>query len=289
MNMMRYYKMKMYGGRSLLARLIDFVFVRMLLLFVLFIVFLYLSRSIKAAILISVFLTAAFSLILTLVKRKRVIKYMEKDMERIRRKCLLEQLTLMKTCDFAVYIDRLLGGGLCDITYNDDGFAAKHQNNAIYVFQNHPKNPCGVSEVLRALRMSGDTQSVVVISLSEYTTDAKTFANSVPEKMALIPGEKVLQIAKEKDMLPDEQAAKENAQNEMKASFVTLDKVKNAAFGRAKTKGYILCGLIVMIWPLVSGFQFYYPIISIVCFLMAFFSYRKSKQAKEETADIGIS
>jgi hypothetical protein len=282
--LIRYYKKKLYGGRSIIARSIDFIILRSLVMFLIFLAFLYFSRSLKAAILISIFLTLAISLILALIKRNRIIRFIEKDTLRIKQKCLLETLTMMNAEDFVSYMSRLFED-LTDYKITDDGFIAMSKGMALYAFHNHPSALCSIDSVLKAARYSNPKVSII-ISLSEFEKSARTFCTG--NDIKLITGEQVLQQAAKKNMLPDEEAAQERAKNEMRNAIITLDALKKAAFSRTKVKAYIFCGIVVMCWPFVMGFRIYYPIISIICFVMAALTFRKNKY-HEESHDVGIS
>jgi len=266
------------------ARVIDYVVLRLMLLFALFGVLLYFSRAIVVSLLIAIFITTAISLALVLVRRGRIRRYIERDMLRIKQKCLLEELTLMESGAFCDYISRLFDG-LRGITPLEDGFVAEKKGAVFRVFQNHPSALCDADDILKICRQHGGGQAVVV-SLGEFSDAAKTFGSSLG--MRLISGKTVLKMAAEKDMLPDEEAAQEKARREMSETIITLDKLKQHAFDKAKVKAYIICGLVVMAWSFVMGFRIYYPIIAIVCFIMAALTFRRNK-SHEESQSIGIS
>ena len=140
---------------------------------------------------------------------------------------------------------------------------------------------------MRAYRTLNDNKSIIIVSLSDFSKDAKTFCANINDKVMLLSGEDILNMADSKDMLPDEKQANERVVKEMNETIVTLKKVKNTAFGRAKVKAYVICGIVIMCWPLVSGFRFYYPIIAVICFVMAFISYKKSHREANQP-HIGI-
>ncbi|MDD5017473.1 MAG: hypothetical protein PHO15_05170 [Eubacteriales bacterium] len=211
---------------------------------------------------------------------------MQKDLQRIRQKCLLETLTLMDAGEYAEYMGRIFENSNVSIT--GDGFTAEHKGRYIYAFHNHPSSECGVTELLRAYRALKDKQKITIVSLSDFSDDAKKLCISLPAEIHLVPGKDVLILANKLGMMPDEETAKEKAEKEMNETIITFEKLKKSAFGRTKVKGYIICGIVVMCWPFVSGFRFYYPLIAIICFAMAILTYRKNRQAKE-SSDIGIS
>jgi hypothetical protein len=280
----RYYKKQIYGGRSMVARFMDYVVLRFMLLFTLFIVLLYFSRSIMTALLIAIFITTAVSLVLVLFRRRKIRLYIDHDLLRIKQKCLLEELTLMNEDEFAAYVSRLFDG-LDEVTLIEDGFSAM-KNGAIYhVFQNHPSVKCDVDDLLKVCR-NHRGQNIVIVALGEFSESAKTFSSG--QNISLVTGKSVLRMAAERDMLPDEETAQEKARREMRESIVTLDRLKQHAFNKTKVKAYMLCGLVVMGWSLVIGFRIYYPIIAVICFVMAAVTFHRNK-SHEESHGIGIS
>jgi len=278
--LIRYYKKQIYGGRSVVARVIDYVVLRFMLLFTLFVVLLYFSRAIVVSLLIAIFITIAICLALVLVRRNRIRRYIERDILRIKQKCLLEELTLMESGAFCDYISRLFDG-LQNITPLEDGFLAEKEGAVYRVFQNHPSALCDADDILK-IRRQRRNERIIIVSLGEYSDAAKTFGSSLG--MRLVSGQTVLKMAAEKDMLPDEEAAQEKARREMSETIITLDKLKQHAFDKTKVRAYILCGLVVMAWSFVMGFRIYYPIIAIVCFVMAALTFRRNKSHEESQA-----
>lgn len=279
----RYYKRQIYGGRSTLGRILDFVVFRAMLLFVIFLVMLQASRSLTVAILIAVFVTAAISLALTLLKRRREEKFLAKDMVRIQRKCLLESLTLMSFSEFQEYIAKLFDGQIEDIKPIVGGFRGKYKDMVLFALHNHPSAKCSVDEVLGIYRHGKNSKRIILVSLSDMEDEAHKMCKRMPCEMVLVCGDAVLDLAAKKEMLPDEQSAMEKAEKEMKETIVTLKQVKKHALSKVKIKGYVLCGIAVMLWPLVTGFRFYYPIITVICFVLAIVTYKKSRAAEESS------
>lgn len=283
--LLRYYKKKMHGGRTLVARAIDFVMLRAFLFFVIFVIVLYLSLSTTVALLISIFLTAAVSLAAFAWDRRKVEKYITKDMLRIKQKCLLEKLTFMDIRAYADYLNDIYGGNITDVALLDDGFTGTYKGAGFYAFHNHPDGECTVGDALKIYRLFENKEKFIIVSLSEFCGDAQSMLAAAPKSIELINGKSVLKMAQSKGMLPDEAEAEEQAIKEMNATIVTLENLKESAFSKTKIKGYIICGIVIMCWPLVTGFRIYYPIIAIACFAMAIITYKKSKQ-HDEGADL---
>ena len=274
----RYYRKKLSGGRSMFARATDYIMLRSVILTVIFIIMLQLSHSLTVAIPVAVLITVAASTVMYLFRRKKAEKYFEKDLQRIREKCLLESLTLMNEQEYTDYIARIFPG-MESVQPIPGGFLATNKDIRMAVLHNHPKSDCGVADIVNAFRLCNSKEKITLISLSEFTDDAKKFADSA--SITLISGPEVLHIAGKKGLLPDEASAEQRAREEMEEAAVTMDRVRRYAFSRTKVRAYILCGIVTLIWPLFGIWRIYYPIISALCFVLAFISYKRGKHTQE--------
>lgn len=286
--LLRYYKKKMRGGRTLVARAVDFFVFRAFLFSFIFVIVMYLTLSTTAALLISAFLTAAASLAAMAYNKRKTEKYIAKDMQSIKRKCLLEKLTFMDADKYTQFINGLFDGRITDIGLTGDGFYGICGGEAFYAFHNHPGGECSLSDALKVYRLFENKDKFTILSLGEFSEEAEAMLSSVPKSVETVGGKRVLEIAEAKGMLPDEAEAEERALKEMRAAIVTLENLKESAFSRTKIKGYIICGVVIMCWPVVTGFRIYYPIIAIACFAMAIITYKKSKQ-RDESSDADAS
>lgn len=282
----RYYMKKINGGRTLVARLLDFLIFRIVLMIALFIVLLQLSRSLTTALLVSLFLTLAVSLILYCIRQRRTERLIEKDLKKLKEKCLLETLTFLNPQEYAEYMNKLLGG-LDNISLNDVGFSAEKNGVLVFVFHNHPTVMCEVGDVLHLLRTKNHKR-MSFVSLSDFSEPMKALCQNATQSIKLISGADVLTLAANADMMPDEEVAQQKAEEEMSQTVITFSKLKESALSRKKVKAYMFCGIAAVVWPFVTGFRFYYPIIAAVCFALAIFTHRKNLQAPQ-THDTGIS
>ncbi len=278
--MIRYYQKKMHGGRSIVARGIDCVFFRLFIATILFSVLLYLSRSFAVSLLIALLLTTAASLALLIVNRNKTKRFIETDLQRIKEKCLLETLTFMNARDFIAYLDALFDGFEAVEPWGN-GFTALKNAKRFYAFHNHPQTKVNVPDILDILR--NGNEPLVFVSLSDFHEDVKSLCKSMEQNVALINGTRLLKIAAENDMLPDENEAQQRAENEMKQTILTLDKIKRTAIQKTKIKRYILCGIVVLLWSIVTGFRIYYPFIAAVCFLLALIAVKQHREDKESS------
>lgn len=274
--LIRYYNKKASGGRSVLARVIDLIMFRVFIFFFLFMIFLYITLSLITSLLISLFLTAAISISLALYRRKKIEKYITADIERLKNKCLLEKLTFMNAKEYAEFMDKIFDKEIEDKKFENDNFSGIYGKSHAYVFHNHPGSECSVNDVLRVYRAL-KCEKLFIFSLSEFSEDAKMMCKKLPEEIILIGGKKILEAANKKGLMPDESEAESDVLKEMSEKIITFENLRSNALSKTKIKGYIICGIVIMLWPFVAGFEVYYPLIAMLCFIFALITYRKSK------------
>jgi len=284
-NATRYYQKKMHGGQTFLARAIDFVMFRIFIALIIFFIFLFLSHSFIASVLISIFLTIAAGAVLQLVKQRRLRTFIQRDLNRIKEKCLLESLTFMTLKEYSAYLNELIGG-FFDVKRCRVGFTAQKDDRKIIAFHNHPLTKIDVNDLLNFLRSC--RQPIVIISLSDFNEETKTLCKSMKQEISLISGKQLLELARKKNMLPDEETAERRAEEEMRDTILTIDALKKTVLDKTKARRYIICGVIVLLWSIVTGFRIYYPIIAVLCFVLAVFALKNSRLHTEKT-DIDLS
>jgi hypothetical protein len=285
--LLRYYRKKISGGKSMIARTVDFMMLRIIIFIVLFIAVLNMSLSIFVSLIMAFFLTAALSTVFVVYNRKKIERYIIKDMLRLKQKCLLEKLTFMDKKDYTCFIGKITGQDIVKPKYDNDGFFTVCGDTSMYAFQNHPGGDCSVKDVLRVYR-EYKHDKLIIISLSDFSAESINMCASLPG-VTLSSGKKVLRMAEEKGLLPDEKEAGEKAEKEMKETLVTFEKIRKNALSGTKIKGYIFSGIVIMCWPLVAGFQVYYPVIAALCFALAAITYKKSRAGQDGNTDVGIS
>jgi len=271
----RYYIKKICGGRSVFARVFDFILSRAFILMTLFFILLHFSRSLTASLLIAIFLTVASSLVLSLWRLRKIQHCIDKDLYKLKQKSLLEMLTFMEFSEFVIYMQKLFAG-IENIARTKFGFSADFNHARICVFQNHPSVHCDIPDILSILRHDKNRQ-LIFVSLSDFTDAVKTLCKHKDTQAELVDGELLLSMAEKAGVMPDEKMAQQKAEEEMHETVLTYTKLKESALCKRKIKSYVACGILSLLWPLVTGFKFYYPIIAGVCFALAVITYRKAK------------
>ena len=89
-----YYKRKMYKGRSAFARAADFLFLRLFFFAALYLVFMFALRVIWLSVFLAGVLTVSLSLMLAIYKRFRFNRYMQAEMEKLKKAVSYTHLTL---------------------------------------------------------------------------------------------------------------------------------------------------------------------------------------------------
>lgn len=279
-----YYKRKMYKGRSMAARAADFLFLRLFFLAAAYVVLLYFLRIMWLSAVLSALLTVSLSLALQIYKNLRLNRYIGAEMEKLKKECLLEKIVMMDNAGYRRMVKKMLKNmGFEKAAASTIGFEAEKNGEKYFVkaFFLHPSEKAGVNETLNAFKLGIKTGAlkVLLLSPSGFTREAEVFAKR-HENIELIKSERFLNLAIEAGFKTSDEEAGEAALNAIRQNAVTPDDIKEGALQRGKAKAYMLCGILALVWSYIAGFQIYYPIIAMGCFLIAFYIHRKEDREK---------
>jgi len=282
-----YYKKKLYKGRSTVARAADFIFLRLFFFMAVYVISIYLTRMIWVSVLLAVLLTAALTFGLHIYKRYRLKKFMDTELASLKKECLLEKIVMMHSNDYRTLTKSILSNlGYEDIAVAKEGYQARKEGQRCFAraFFLHPSEKVGVNEVLGTYKSAKDKncQQVILLTPSEFNKEAQIFAKR-QENITLIESKEFLDLAIKSGFTVNDEEAGEAAMQAIRTNAVTPDDIREATLGKGKAKAYMLCGIFALVWSYISGFQFFYPIISLVCFGLAFVIHRR-EQASEKKA-----
>ena len=126
-----------------------------------------------------------------------------------------------------------------------------------------------------------NAQRLIILSLCERDSDAKKLIDKLPaDQICFLSTDDVIKVCENHALLPDQDEVMTYVLSEITSERKTLDQLKKEMFHEKKPKAYIILGITIMLWSYFTGFKFYYPIIAMVCFALAFFSF-KNKKGKE--------
>ncbi len=274
-----YYKKKMYKGRTALARACDFIFLRLFFFAAAYVVLIYSLKVIWLSLFLSGMLTVSLSLALHIYKSFRLNRFINKEMDGLKKECLLLNIVMMDIRRFKRLARNILKTlGLKNIELNAKGFTAQKEDKKYFAqaFLKYPSEKTGANEILDAYKYAKkqDIGNVMLFSTSGFTKDAELFAKR-QECITLVNQDELLMYAKESGMEVNDEKAHEAAVDAINKNAVTPEDVRDAALSKGKSKAYMFCGIFALAWSYIAGFRFYYPLIAIACFMLAFFIRRK--------------
>ena len=277
--MRSYYKHAFYGNRGLFARAVDFIALRVVIFVLSYLWFSTLSKdTVKGAVLAAI-LTLMVTVALELCKNIRLENFIAKKRNELCREYLFEQLVVMQRDSFLTIVSDLITSmGYTVVKPHPFGLICSHQEGLTLVcaMQNHPDNPVEAQQVLDCYRaaLRHNLSSAILISTSPFSEKARSFSKKLNGfSLRLISREKLLNLAHQAHMLPDEQQVEEALALELEQKQLTLKRLKKEALSDKKTKAYAICGIILFIAAYVTGQMIYYPAMAGVCFTLAFISY----------------
>ena len=277
--MRSYYKSAFYGNRGMFARAVDFIALRVVVFALSYLWFSTLCKdTLKGAVLAAV-LTLMVTVALELYKNIRLENFIVKKRNELCREYLFEQLVVMQRDSFlSIVSDLMVSMGYTVLKPHPLGLLCSHREGLTLVcaMQNHPDNPVEAQQVLDCYRAAcrHNLTSAILISTSPFSEKARGFSRKLNGfSLKLISRDKLLALANDAGMLPDEQQVEAALLSEMEQKQLTLKRLKKEALSNQKSRAYLVCGVILFAAAYITGQMIYYPAMAGVCFTLAFISY----------------
>lgn len=247
----RYFKRRRYGGRSALARALDYAALRLILFIAAFLFFRLRMDPARAAILAAIALCIA-ALVLHVVRDVTMERFVTKELRRIRRLLIREKLMYLDADAFLSLCRRACG---CD-----DPIPLQRAE------------PVGADVLLPLLRTeSGKT--AVICSSAGFTPAAETFVLRAPQRARLIGPDALVGVAGEADALwPDDEAVHAYIASELHQGARTRARMRELVTGAgasAQAKKYALTALVLLIASFLTRYTLYYRVLAGLCLTIA--------------------
>lgn len=288
----RYFKRKMSLEKSGLARLFDFIVLLILLFAAIFIIIYLNTYMIVASIILALSADICFFLIYQIRKNIKLEKFTALKTSELTEKCTLEKLILLSGEEFSQFSISYLERKRFEIIEKHSVSIVADKNEKAYyipLFQNHPDEQICVKDVLNAYRkkVKHDCDNLMFISTSKFNQDAAKFVKKIDNSDTFIVNPKdLLKGSEYNPNYPTKEEIDEFIMCEVIHEKTTFEDIKKEAFKKNKYRSYIGLGLIIMLWSYFAGFKFYYPIISCLCFFLAYLSFKKQKHAKSSFSNL---
>lgn len=247
---MRYFKRRRYGGRSALARALDYAALRLILFAAVFLCLRAGVGAARAAVLALIALCAA-SLLLRALREALMARFVRAELLRIRALLLCERLPYLDEADFLLLCRRASG---CEEP------AAMQR-----------AEPLGADALLPLLRRPGG--ETAVCASAGFTAAAQAFAARAPRRARLIGPEELAAAAHPDDpFYPDDGAVEAYiaSQRPMRAALrVRLRQAADALRTAGAGKKYLLLAALLLLASFLTRYALYYRMLAGLCLAIA--------------------
>lgn len=278
----KYCTKKFYKNKSIVGRILDFISAFLLIFIITYMLLIFKFRKMWLSLVLSLSITASILITYKLFTDRRIAKFIKHELDSLLNDAILEHLVLSDENSFKKLILEILSKlNISEVKLDGLYYTAKKEEKSIvvFVFKNHPANKISANEILKSANIAKEKgiKELFIISTAELDDDAKKFLERIPElSVNALPIDNFLSIAKETNIYPYEQTAQEKAKEMLYQDALHAKDLRREAFNPNKYRAYILCGIVSMLWTYIVGFNIIFPIISVLSFLMAVFSYRKN-------------
>lgn len=275
----QYYRQTLYGNRSILARSIDFIALRLVIFAVLYVF----TLMQTAHVLLSAILAAVGMLMATcaiaLWKSIRLDKYIEQKRMELSREYLSEKIVLLPRRRFLLLIKQLVRHmGYRVVCEHPLGLLCEANENSAFILalQNHPENKVSVQQLLdsyREIQQLG-VDECLIIATAPLTDSAHAFLHELQGlQCQVLNRQKILDLAQRQGLLPDAKEVEQALLEKLEEKRVSLKKLKREALHASRVKAYVSCGAILFAASFITGQRLYYPLMGSLCFFLAFVAY----------------
>jgi hypothetical protein len=270
------------------ARAADFLFLRLFAFAAAYLVFIYTLRIIWLSIFLSTMLVASLTIALHIWKGLRLDKFVALELSKLKKECLLEKIVMMDAAGYRSLTKKILHNlGYGDVKGTQAGYIGKKDGETVFAkaFFLHPSEKVGANEILNAYKqaLKLHIEHITLLTPSEFNKEAEIFAKR-QEHVTLIQSEEFLGLAIDAGFAVNDEEANAAAADAIRKNAVTPEDIREAALKKGKAKAYMLCGIFALAWSYISGFHFYYPIIAVACFVLAYFIHRREQSEAHKKA-----
>jgi hypothetical protein len=281
-------KAELFGNRSSLARVMDILFLHLIILFTSYLWFLYQTRYIGLSIILSIVLTILSSLALYLLKRIRLIRILEGKRREYGKKLALEKLVAMDQASFQDFLFTLmnLNPEYKDIKRKGQFLTGQSKGSPFLLkaFQWVPKMEMQCTDVseFRHEVKEHHCQWGILVTTSLFSESAMMEAEKENDiQITLIDKHKLVELMESKNLLPDEQEVDPYIIRQLHAQQANRKRLKEEILLPQKSRSYALYGVILSVGSFITGLTTYYPILAMICFALSAVTFLQSQKKKK--------
>ncbi|MBR4079318.1 MAG: restriction endonuclease [Christensenellaceae bacterium] len=281
-NIKRYIKREFYKGKSLSARLIDSVFLKILAFVVIFIFFWLIRTGFWRSLILAATVVSSFSILKFVYNRSRYRSFSERRIMRAGDECALERMILLDR----EYTERLVRKIFAEELDAEKSELRKAEGGFLYdeiycrYFDCHPKVPVGVNELTELVREMRKlhVKKCILMTPSRFDEDARAMAVRRSDNCIFLENDDLLQRLRKNVIYPSEKEIYEYLSAEIAEKRITREKLRSAFFGADKGRSFALCAAVLLIIPLFTGQNIIYPVAAAVCTGFSIYGFLKSRR-----------
>lgn len=253
-----YFKRKLYGGKNALARAVDFLALRLILLLSLYLWFSGLQGSSLLAWVITGVSLVLICICVELGKSIRMDSFKRKELSKLRREYEYERLLLLPRAEYLSLIRTYMEKHSGD--YGERPLKLAFQ-------QSEPLQKDMLLQAFRAAQRHG-CDCVVLFSLSPLSPAAAAFAEESSLPFLTEPAETISRLARENGFVIDDGALLKRLETKL---LTEKKQHKNAAspFVRGRIRKYALVALVLFAASFFVRYALYYRLMAVACMCFA--------------------
>ncbi len=275
----QYYRQTLYGNRSMLARAIDFLALRLVIFAILYVYILMQTAHVLLAVILATIGTLMATCAIALWKSIRLDKYIAQKRIELSRDYLFEKIVLLPRKRFLLLIKQLVRHmGYRVVCEHPLGLLCEVNDHAAFILalQNHPEHQVDIQQLLDNYReiQSLGVEECLIVATARLTDTAHAFLHELKEiEFQVLNRQKILDLAQRQGLLPDTQEVEQALLSKLEEKRISLKKLKREALHASRVKAYISCGAILYAASFITGQRLYYPLMGALCFFLAFVAY----------------
>ena len=276
---LRYYKQRMYHGRSLAARILDFVSLRLILLTACYLWFFSLARDRLVAAVLSIIAVLMFSVVMALLHSLRLERFIEKERRRLVGENLREQLALLPKQEFA-RLAQQAAQALPD--YDAADGTPRYRGRPCLVYAMQQLSPASLDDMLTVYRAARRKQvsEVLLYTAVPAGSDAESFVRRLSEvSIRLQPTDVLVELCREQQK---ETLAEELIEKKLSDAAAEKKRKRAQPFAKGQTRRYLVCAAILLAASFLTRYALYYRLLAGVSLALAGMSFFVNRSAKQE-------
>ncbi len=250
---MRFYKRKFYNGRSVIARAVDFIALRIIILAACYLWFITrIDNTVMAAVL-SLIALAAISTAAEIIKSMRLVRFIDRERVRVAHSIFRERLLILPKAEFLSIVKAYLGEHRA--SYADECLVFTVQSSA----------PVSADTVLKAYRAAQkrSLDAVVIFSAAPVSKEAQAITQSLSGvSIDFVTPDALLKSASATAFLPTPDAVDEAILSAAAKAKAQRRAAASEPFASGRMRRYVLVALALFALSFFNKYTVYYRMLA---------------------------